>query len=75
MYIREDVNKTAHSQGVDGQLRIVELQVPFKQTSARRQKAPREESLYSKLFKLFELVGYFRRAVLGKPVSTKITGN
>jgi hypothetical protein len=32
----------------------------------RRQEAGgrREESLYSKLFNLFELVGYFRRAVL-----------
>jgi len=33
----------------------------------RRQKAPREGSLYSKLFNLFKLVDYFRHAVLVWP--------
>src|SRR5690348_2662721 len=34
------------------------------QASARRQKAPREESLYSKVFNLSSGVGYFCRAAL-----------
>ena len=43
---------------------IPDSRLPTFKSEEERQKAPREERLYTKLFNLFGLVGYFCRAVL-----------